>query len=134
MKVMRKERVIAKDHGEYVRAERNVLTAVFHPYIVTLRCSFQVCDLFLAVIIAQCFTHCYHVVSEASLGLCCLQTSSKLYLVLDFINGGHLFFQLYRQVCSRCMHYLMTLYTSSCVVIGCYCCERIAAAKFLVGA
>ena len=27
-----------------------------------------------------------------------LQTSSKLYLVLDFINGGHLFFQLYRQV------------------------------------
>lgn len=43
MKVMRKERIIAKDHGEYVRAERNVLTAVFHPYIVTLRCSFQVC-------------------------------------------------------------------------------------------
>ncbi len=25
------------------------------------------------------------------------QTSTKLYLVLDFINGGHLFFQLYRQ-------------------------------------
>ena len=48
MKVMRKERIIAKDHGEYVRAERNVLTAVFHPYIVTLRCSFQVCKLFLA--------------------------------------------------------------------------------------
>lgn len=65
MKVMRKEQIIAKDHGDYVKAERNVLTAVFHPYIVTLRCSFQ--------------------------------TSSKLYLVLDFINGGHLFFQLYRQ-------------------------------------
>ena len=27
-----------------------------------------------------------------------LQTPKKLYLVLDFINGGHLFFQLYRQV------------------------------------
>ena len=26
-----------------------------------------------------------------------MQTASKLYLVLDFINGGHLFFQLYRQ-------------------------------------
>ena len=25
-----------------------------------------------------------------------MQTASKLYLVLDFINGGHLFFQLYR--------------------------------------
>ena len=42
MKVMRKERILAKDHGDYVRTEREVLTAVFHPYIVTLRCSFQV--------------------------------------------------------------------------------------------
>ena len=64
MKVMKKDRVLEKDHGEYVRAERNALTAVVHPYIVTLRYSFQ--------------------------------TSKKLYLVLDFINGGHLFFQLYR--------------------------------------
>ena len=38
---------------------------MLHPYIVTLRFSFQ--------------------------------TPSKLYLVLDFINGGHLFFNLYRQ-------------------------------------
>lgn len=65
MKVMRKARILERDHGEYVKAERDVLTAVFHPYIVTLRYSFQ--------------------------------TSTKLYLVLDFINGGHLFFQLYRQ-------------------------------------
>ena len=28
---------------------------------------------------------------------CSFQTPSKLYLVLDFINGGHLFFNLYRQ-------------------------------------
>jgi serine/threonine protein kinase len=41
MKVMRKERILAKDHGGYVKAERDVLTAVVHPYIVTLRCSFQ---------------------------------------------------------------------------------------------
>jgi len=26
-----------------------------------------------------------------------MQTSAKLYLVLDFMNGGHLFFNLYRQ-------------------------------------
>ena len=26
-----------------------------------------------------------------------MQTATKLYLVLDFVNGGHLFFQLYRQ-------------------------------------
>lgn len=65
MKVMRKERIMEKDHGEYVRGERDVLTAVFHPYIVALRFSFQ--------------------------------TPTKLYLVLDFINGGHLFFNLYKQ-------------------------------------
>ncbi|KIY92510.1 hypothetical protein MNEG_15452 [Monoraphidium neglectum] len=64
MKVMRKERILERDHGEYIRGERDVLTAVVHPYIVTLRFSFQ--------------------------------TPSKLYLVLDFINGGHLFFNLYR--------------------------------------
>jgi hypothetical protein len=40
--VMRKDRILAKDHGEYVRAERDLLTSVVHPYIVTLRFSFQV--------------------------------------------------------------------------------------------
>lgn len=65
MKVMRKGKIMERDHAEYVKAERDLLTAVLHPYIVTLRFSFQ--------------------------------TSSKLYLVLDFMNGGHLFFNLYRQ-------------------------------------
>ena len=60
-----KERILQKDHSEYVKSERDLLTGVLHPYIVTLRFSFQ--------------------------------TPSKLYLVLDFINGGHLFFNLYRQ-------------------------------------
>ena len=64
MKVMRKAHVIERQHEDYMRTERDVLTRVEHPYIVTLHHSFQ--------------------------------TSSKLYLVLDFINGGHLFFQLYR--------------------------------------
>ena len=42
MKVMRKDRVLGKGHGGYVRAERDALTAVVHPYVVTLRYSFQV--------------------------------------------------------------------------------------------
>ena len=42
MKVMRKEKILEKDHGQYVKQERDVLTAIFHPYIVTLRYSFQV--------------------------------------------------------------------------------------------
>ena len=42
MKVMRKEKVLEKEHGEYVRAESQILKTVLHPYIVTLRYSFQV--------------------------------------------------------------------------------------------
>jgi hypothetical protein len=48
-------KILARDHGEYVRAERDVLTSVRHPYIVMLNWSFQ--------------------------------TSTKLYLVMDFVNG-----------------------------------------------
>ncbi|TXG50362.1 hypothetical protein EZV62_022886 [Acer yangbiense] len=65
MKVMRKQTIIKKNHVDYMKAERDILTKVLHPFIVLLRYSFQ--------------------------------TKSKLYLILDFINGGHLFFHLYRQ-------------------------------------
>ncbi|CAI9779173.1 unnamed protein product [Fraxinus pennsylvanica] len=46
-----------------MKAERDILTQIDHPFIVQLRCSFQ--------------------------------TKYRLYLVLDFINGGHLFFRLH---------------------------------------
>ncbi|CAI9091912.1 OLC1v1027033C1 [Oldenlandia corymbosa var. corymbosa] len=65
MKVMRKDKIVEKNHAEYMNAEREILTKVDHPFIVQLRYSFQ--------------------------------TKYRLYLVLDFVNGGHLFFQLYRQ-------------------------------------
>ncbi|KAH9301500.1 hypothetical protein KI387_013083, partial [Taxus chinensis] len=65
MKVMRKDKIITGNHVDYMKAERDILTKVDHPFIVQLRYSFQ--------------------------------TTSKLYLILDFINGGHLFFQLYQQ-------------------------------------
>ncbi|CAM6129619.1 unnamed protein product [Calypogeia fissa] len=65
MKVMTKSKIMEKNHGGYMKAERDILTKVVHPFIVQLQYSFQ--------------------------------TRTKLYLILDFINGGHLFFQLYRQ-------------------------------------
>ncbi|XP_043707473.1 serine/threonine-protein kinase AtPK2/AtPK19-like isoform X2 [Telopea speciosissima] len=65
MKMMRKDTIIKKNHVDYMKAERDILTKVVHPFIVQLRYSFQ--------------------------------TKSKLYLILDFINGGHLFYHLYRQ-------------------------------------
>ncbi|KAL0857894.1 hypothetical protein Bca101_063048 [Brassica carinata] len=65
MKVMRKDKIMEKNHAEYMKAERDILTKIDHPFIVQLQYSFQ--------------------------------TKYRLYLVLDFINGGHLFFQLYHQ-------------------------------------
>uniref|UniRef100_A0A5B7B830 non-specific serine/threonine protein kinase n=1 Tax=Davidia involucrata TaxID=16924 RepID=A0A5B7B830_DAVIN len=65
MKVMRKDKIMEKNHAEYMKTERDILTKVDHPFIVQLRFSFQ--------------------------------TKYRLYHVLDFVNGGHLFFQLYRQ-------------------------------------
>ncbi|XVF81920.1 hypothetical protein PTKIN_Ptkin16aG0001300 [Pterospermum kingtungense] len=65
MKVMRKDKIMEKNHAEYMKSERDILTKVEHPFVVQLRYSFQ--------------------------------TKYRLYLVLDFVNGGHLFFQLYRQ-------------------------------------
>ncbi|XP_057549325.1 serine/threonine-protein kinase AtPK1/AtPK6-like [Amaranthus tricolor] len=62
MKVMRKDKIMEKNHAEYMKAERDILTKIDHPFIVQLRYSFQ--------------------------------SKYRLYLVLDFINGGHLFFQL----------------------------------------
>ncbi|KAK7287087.1 hypothetical protein RIF29_00119 [Crotalaria pallida] len=65
MKVMRKDKIMEKNHAEYMKAERDILTKIEHPFVVQLRYSFQ--------------------------------TKYRLYLVLDFVNGGHLFFQLYHQ-------------------------------------
>jgi len=42
MKVMRKDHIMEKNHAEYMKAERDILTKVDHPFIVQLRYSFQV--------------------------------------------------------------------------------------------
>ena len=42
MKVMRKDKIMERNHGDYMKAERDILTKIVHPFIVTLRYSFQV--------------------------------------------------------------------------------------------
>lgn len=42
MKVMRKDKVLAKNHSEYMRQERDILTDIDHPFIVKMHYSFQV--------------------------------------------------------------------------------------------
>ncbi len=106
MKVMRKAHVVEKNQAEYMRTERDVLTRVEHPYIVTLQYSFQArcCALLTAPLRVQRRFCSTDNAAPAALLATCLsgprtpptQTATKLYLILDFINGGHLFFQLYR--------------------------------------
>lgn len=42
MKVMRKDKVLEKSQTEYMISERNILTKIYHPFIVQLKYSFQV--------------------------------------------------------------------------------------------
>ncbi|CAK9144446.1 unnamed protein product [Ilex paraguariensis] len=81
MKVMRKDKVMEKNHTAYMKAERDILTQIEHPFIVQLRYSFQ--------------------------------TKYRLYLVLDFVNGGHLFFQLYHHGLFRCCLFLGFAFVNS---------------------
>ncbi|CAO2820793.1 unnamed protein product [Amaranthus hypochondriacus] len=62
MKVIRKDKIIQKDHVHYINLEREILSKVDHPFITKLIYSFQ--------------------------------TKYRLYLVMDFVNGGELLYQL----------------------------------------
>ena len=42
MKIMRKDKIMEKNHAEYMKAERDVLTKNDHLFIVQLKYSFQV--------------------------------------------------------------------------------------------
>ena len=50
MKVMRKDKIMEKNHAEYMKAERDILTKIDHPFIVQLRYSFQVITFFFFLI------------------------------------------------------------------------------------
>jgi ribosomal protein S6 kinase beta len=56
MKVMRKDRILEKNHSEYMKAEREILTKVDHPFIVQLRYSFQV-KLFVCILSSLFMVH-----------------------------------------------------------------------------
>lgn len=50
MKVMRKDKIMEKNHAEYMKAERDILTQIEHPFVVQLRYSFQVHILKLVIL------------------------------------------------------------------------------------
>lgn len=62
MKILKKRAIIARNQVEHTRAERKILQALQHPFLMTLRYAFQ--------------------------------SEEKLYFVLDYFQGGELFFHL----------------------------------------
>ncbi|QDZ17804.1 protein kinase [Chloropicon primus] len=66
MKILQKDKVLEKHQLEHTKAERHILQAVQHPFMVHLRFAFQ--------------------------------SESKLYMILDYVNGGELFFHLQNSV------------------------------------
>lgn len=67
MKVIKKHVVLQKNLMRHTHEERNVLTTVKHPFIVTLKYAFQ--------------------------------TEHKLYLIMEYIQGGELFTRLNEENC-----------------------------------
>lgn len=65
MKVISKKLLKKKNNVAYMKSERDILTKVSHPFVVSLHFAFQ--------------------------------TESKLFLVMDFLSGGELFFHLKRR-------------------------------------
>jgi serum/glucocorticoid-regulated kinase 2 len=62
MKILKKAAIIARNQVEHTKAERKILQALQHPFLMTLRYAFQ--------------------------------SKDKLYFVLDYYQGGELFFHL----------------------------------------
>ena len=62
MKILRKEAIIQRNQVEHTRAERQILEAIDHPFLMKLHYAFQ--------------------------------TKTKLYIVMDYLTGGELFFHL----------------------------------------
>jgi len=62
MKILKKQAIIARNQVEHTKAERKILQALQHPFLMTLRYAFQ--------------------------------SKEKLYFVLDYYQGGELFFHL----------------------------------------
>lgn len=65
MKAISKKLLRKKNNMQYMKSERDILTKIHHPFIVTLWFAFQ--------------------------------TDSRLFLVMDFLSGGELFFHLKRK-------------------------------------
>jgi len=62
MKILKKRAIVARNQVEHTKAERKILQALQHPFLMTLRYAFQ--------------------------------SKEKLYFVLDYFQGGELFFHL----------------------------------------
>lgn len=104
--------VVACPQVENTKAERAILQQLQHPFLMNLRYAFQVIvsstlmhiphslSFYVQLILLHAFMHSALVPGCTSSFLrcaSCLQSKEKLYLVLDYFQGGELFFHLRNQ-------------------------------------
>ena len=87
MKILEKDKIIARKDVAHANAERRILQQIKHPFIVRLHYAFQ--------------------------------TGEKLYMVMDFVSGGDLYFHL-----RRCRRFQMELVRK-------WLCELVLAIEYL---
>ena len=85
MKVLKKATIVRNQKDTaHTKAERNILEAVKHPFIVDLLYAFQVNN----NITDHTFNQNHYIA---------FQTKGKLYLILEYLSGGELFMHLERE-------------------------------------
>jgi len=90
MKVLSKEQVIKRKDVEHTKTERNVLRRIRHPFVVQLHFAFQTGAL-------RTKLPCPHNVAThvaVHLCMCPRPAGNKLYMVMDYVQGGDLYFHL----------------------------------------
>ena len=92
MKVLKKAALKIRDR-ERTRLERNILADVRHPFIVELYYAMQT-GKFLSGLLSRLFSGCSF---SVVFGVKSIALDGKLYLVLEFVNGGDLFTRLSRE-------------------------------------
>ena len=98
VKVLNKVAIMKRNEARHIMSERNVLLKnIKHPFLVSLRYSFQVRVFNNVNLRSLNFRDYSFMFLSQNICIFDLQTNDKLYFVLDYVNGGELFFHLQKE-------------------------------------
>ena len=88
VQVLKKDVIIQDDDVECTMTEKRILAlAANHPFLTSLHSCFQTKDRQTFFVVCSCFLWCITIV---------ILTSSRLFFVMEYVNGGDLMFQIQR--------------------------------------